>query len=47
MYRFIDFLYCCLIADDDGEITVSVMLDGEETTLNFIDMPNQQIQVRI
>ena len=32
-----------ILADDDAEITVSVLLDGEETNMDFLDIPFEEV----
>ena len=34
---------CCILADDDSEKTVTVLLDGEETTIDFIIVQAKQV----
>ena len=32
-----------IFTDDDAEITVSVLLDGEETNMDFLDIPFEEV----
>ena len=33
-----------LFSDEDGEKSVSVLLDGEEATMHFIDVSDDEVQ---
>ena len=34
---------CVCVADDDGDKSVSILLDGEESTMEFVDLSDQEV----
>ena len=43
MYCLLKFGYFFIIPDDDSEKYVSILLDGEESTLEFVDLSDQEV----
>ena len=35
------------VADEDGEKSVSILLDGEESTMEFIDVSEEEVKFLI
>ena len=44
MTLYLIVLSFLFITDDDSETTVSVLLDGEETTMDFIDVAYEEVR---
>ena len=38
-------LYLYIFSDEDGEKSVSVLLDGEEATMHFIDVSDDEVWI--
>ena len=34
-----------ILSDEDGEKSVSVLLDGEEATMHFIDVSDEEVSI--